>query len=524
MPTVTGLNATVLLSAARNTPRRPPVSTTALVGTTSASLRSSVVTVTRAYMPGFSRKPGFGISISIGAVRVAGSSTGATRAIRPVNISPGNASTSTCVVVAGLELIEVLFDDVGDEPDAADVDDVDDRRVLADKRARIDGAAGDEAVDRRDDDRVLEVDAKLVEPRGRLVVLRAREIELRDRRLVARLGVVERLLRQQLPREQVARPLGVGLGELEVRFALPDGGARDLERRLLLLDLLLELEVFDLGDPLSARHAIAEADGDVLQPAGRARHDRDGGVADEIADDDQLLHDRAAVRGARSRRSSVGGSAAAEAAAAEVHRRPPPPSAGAAAAARGLGRPAPSAGSPREHARYTPRRPRARRSARPRSGQSFSSSFRRRRRRTDRHHRAWSAATATGVDRRNAAATSGGRFLHALEVDLRAAVVEQRAQFRVLRIAQIALRLDHEEVRGQADVEPALLGLEALLGQLPRRRAPPRSASAVLDLQRGVGDFGGDLQLERAQLRGRLAAAARARARRLASAALAPIG
>ena len=39
--------------------------------------------LTRAYMPGFRRKLGFGISISIGAVRVAGSSTGATRAMRP---------------------------------------------------------------------------------------------------------------------------------------------------------------------------------------------------------------------------------------------------------------------------------------------------------------------------------------------------------------------------------------------------------------------------------------------------------
>ena len=95
MPTDTGLNDTVSFSAARNTPRRPPRSITALAGTTRASLRSSVVTVTRAYMPGFRRKPGFGISISIDAVRVAGSRTGATRAMRPMNVSPGNASTST---------------------------------------------------------------------------------------------------------------------------------------------------------------------------------------------------------------------------------------------------------------------------------------------------------------------------------------------------------------------------------------------------------------------------------------------
>ena len=96
---------------------------------------------TRAYMPGFRRKSALGISISIGAVRVAGSSTGETRAMRPLNVSPGNASTSTSRRVARLQLLEVLLDDVGDQPDAADVHDVDDRRVLRDERARIDRRA-----------------------------------------------------------------------------------------------------------------------------------------------------------------------------------------------------------------------------------------------------------------------------------------------------------------------------------------------------------------------------------------------
>ena len=41
----------------------------------------------------------FGISISMGAVRVAGSSTGDTRAMRPVNVSPGYASTCTRVAL-----------------------------------------------------------------------------------------------------------------------------------------------------------------------------------------------------------------------------------------------------------------------------------------------------------------------------------------------------------------------------------------------------------------------------------------
>ena len=45
---------------------------------------------------------------------------------------------------------------------------------------------------------------------------------------------------------------------------------RDFESRLLLFDLLLQLEVFDLGDALSARHAIAELDRDSWsRPAAR---------------------------------------------------------------------------------------------------------------------------------------------------------------------------------------------------------------------------------------------------------------
>ena len=61
----------------------------------SASGRRSTVSRTRAYMPGLRRKPGFGTSISICAVRVAGSNTGATRLTWPVNSSPGNVSTVT---------------------------------------------------------------------------------------------------------------------------------------------------------------------------------------------------------------------------------------------------------------------------------------------------------------------------------------------------------------------------------------------------------------------------------------------
>ena len=133
-----------------------------------------------------------------------------------------------------------------------------------------------------------EVDAQLVEARLRLRALRAREIELRDRRLIARLVVVERLLGQQLPLEEVARALDVGLRQLQIRFALADRGRDTSCAGFGLLDLFDDLEVLDLGDALAAGHAIAEPHGDVLQASGGARRDRHRGLADQVADDADL--------------------------------------------------------------------------------------------------------------------------------------------------------------------------------------------------------------------------------------------
>ena len=104
------------------------------------------------YMPGFSRKPAFGTSISISAVRVAGSKTGATRLTRPVNFSPGNASTSTlrrrarparaCTSFSTrLATIRTVRMSTTDATGA----------FGADQRARIEIALADEAVDRRRD-------------------------------------------------------------------------------------------------------------------------------------------------------------------------------------------------------------------------------------------------------------------------------------------------------------------------------------------------------------------------------------
>ena len=99
---------------------------------------------------------------------------------------------------------------------------------------------------------------------------------------------------------------------------------------------------------------------------------------------------------------------------------------------------------------------------------------------------------------------AAGNLLDALEVDLRAAVVEQGAQLRVLRVAQIALRLHDEEVRREADVEAALLGVQPLLREITRHLRGLHALAVGLDLQRGVGHLGGDLQLELTGLRDRL--------------------
>ena len=60
-----------------------------------------------------------GISISIGAVRVAGSSTGETRAMRPMESLAGERIDFDSRRVADADLLQILLDDVGDQPDAS---------------------------------------------------------------------------------------------------------------------------------------------------------------------------------------------------------------------------------------------------------------------------------------------------------------------------------------------------------------------------------------------------------------------
>ena len=156
-------------SAGRNTPRLPPRSTTAFAGTTSVFSRLSTVKLTLAYMPGFSRKLGFGISISICAVRVAGSRIGAMCDDAPVEfLARDTRRPRRRPARPELNAPQVLLDDVGDQPDGADVDERDERGVGRHPGARVERARGDEAVHRRGDGRVRQVDLELVEPRPAL--------------------------------------------------------------------------------------------------------------------------------------------------------------------------------------------------------------------------------------------------------------------------------------------------------------------------------------------------------------------
>ena len=210
-------------------------------------------------MPGFRRTPAFGTSTSICAVRVAGSSTGASRATRPVKVSPGYASTST---TAGMSITmrrrsfsTRLATSRTKWMSTTDRND----EFGAHERAGVQAPAADEPVDRGEDPRVRQVDPQFLEPRRRLASLGPRQVDLRHRRVVPRLGVVERLLRDQVAPEEVPRALEVALGELEVGFALADRGLRHLERRLGLAHLLADFAVLERGQQLAPADRVAQA-------------------------------------------------------------------------------------------------------------------------------------------------------------------------------------------------------------------------------------------------------------------------
>ena len=165
-------------------------------------------------------------------------------------------------VRANDDALQILLDKVRDHANRPDIDQRRHRHVGADRGAGIEKTLRDEAVDRRQDGRVRQIDLQFFEPCLRLLELRLREIDLRDRCLVTRLGVVVGLLGQQLPIEQALVPLQVRLGQVQVRLTLPDRGLGHSIRRFGLPNLLLDLSILDLRDDLSVTDLIAELDVD----------------------------------------------------------------------------------------------------------------------------------------------------------------------------------------------------------------------------------------------------------------------
>ena len=350
-----------------------------------------------------------------------------------------------------------------------------------DRRVRL----RDEAVHRRGDDRVAEVDPQLVEAGLRLRVLRACEIELRRRRP----GSVDSLsssvccgssCRSNRLRERSTLVFASVAGRLRAGGwsppTLPAAASACLTCSWMSKSSILAIRWPRLTRSPSLTVTLCS------RPAARGATD-DRRLANQVADDGDLARDGRLARGRQlhgHRRAATG----------RRHgRRPPPPPppppppaalAGRRAAAAVSGRPC-AAWRRAEHAgvkrhacdsrddddcdddlfHELAKRTTSSRDARcplPAPNDAGCSRYRR-----------------DGRDR--GAAAGRRRLLHALEIDERSAVVEQRAQFGVLRVAQIALRLHDEEVRRQAHFEPALFGARAASRPARAPRWRPRSAS-----------------------------------------------
>src|SRR2546428_2841087 len=110
------------------------------------------------------------------------------------------------------------------------------------------------------------------------------------------------------------------------------------------------------------------------------------------------------------------------------------------------------------------------------------------------------AATAAGGEDGDVRALER-RLLEAFELDERFAVVQNLPQLRVPSVRQIALRLDDEVIRRHADFELTLLGFELLLRELTCGLRGLDRLTAVLNVDRRVGDVGRNLQLDLLELR-----------------------
>src|SRR5436190_2971230 len=80
-------------------------------------------------------------------------------------------------------------------------------------------------------------------------------------------------------------------------------------------------------------------------------------------------------------------------------------------------------------------------------------------------------------------------LLQRVEIDQREVVREDRAELVRPHLRQVALRLDDEEARRHADVEPLSLGIEPLFRELARRARRLDALAVHLHLPRGVADL-----------------------------------
>ena len=110
------------------------------------------------------------------------------------------------------------------------------------------------------------------------------------------------------------------------------------------------------------------------------------------------------------------------------------------------------------------------------------------------------AVTAASLQHSNVGALER-RLLQPLELDERLPVVQHRAKLAVARLVHVPLRLHDEVVRGHADLELALLGLEPALRQILGHLRRLHRFAGIPQLNGRIGHLGGHLQLNQLDLR-----------------------
>ena len=147
-------------------------------------------------------------------------------------------------VLAGTDAADVRLVEVGDDLHLREIGREDEqgrrRHAGGHRLADVHIARDDQPVDRRADDRVLQVDLVLVERRARLRDLRLRGADLRVDRSDVDLGGLQLALRNQLPARQLLRAGELRAGVLETDLEAIEIGLRANQVRARLFDLGLE--------------------------------------------------------------------------------------------------------------------------------------------------------------------------------------------------------------------------------------------------------------------------------------------